>query len=88
MSNIKVNDIVICVDNSNSDLILNKKYKVLKITNDYNIGVNLITLYDIEQFGYFDYRFVNLKSIRKDKIKHLCDVYKQCILFKNKNVKL
>lgn len=76
MSNIKVNDIVICVDNSNSDLILNKKYKVLKITNDYNIGVNLITLYDIEQFGYFDYRFVNLKSIRKDKIKHLCDVYK------------
>ena len=76
MNNIKVNDIVICIDNSNSDLILNKKYKVLKIINDPNVNINLIKLYDLEQFGYFDYRFVNLKSIRKDKIKHLCDVYK------------
>lgn len=76
MTNFKINDIVVCVENSNSDLILNKKYKVYYTTTDIDpkISQNYLDLLYLDEDktnGYFQYRFVKLKDIRKDKLKKL-----------------
>lgn len=76
MSYFKINDIVVCVENSNTDLILNKKYKVYCITTDIDPRISksyldLLYLDEDKTNGYFHFRFVKLKDIRKDKLKKL-----------------
>lgn len=76
MSYFKINDIVVCVENSNTDLILNKKYKVYCITTDIDPKISqkyldLLYLDEDKTNGYFQYRFVKLKDMRKNKIKKL-----------------
>ena len=76
MTNFKINDIVVCVENSNTDLILNKIYKVFYTTTDIDprISQNYLDLLYLDEDktnGYFQYRFVKLKDMRKNKIKKL-----------------
>ena len=90
MTNFKINDIVVCVENSNTNLILNKKYKVYCTTTDIDSRISqnyldllyldsrisqnyldLLYLDEDKTNGYFQYRFVKLKDMRKNKIKNL-----------------
>lgn len=71
-----VNDIVVCIDNQETNLLLNKHYKIFSITTDSDPRIHqnymvLLVLYEDTKHGYFSRRFIKLKDIRKDKLKQL-----------------
>ena len=76
MTNFKSGDIVICVNNQESSLILNKQYRIYSITTDSDPRINqnyieLLVLYEDTKHGYFSHRFIKLSELRNNKLKKL-----------------
>lgn len=66
-----VGDIIICVNNTYTDLELNKQYNIIKI--EYNVNgiiprYKLITLNVNQDNQYVFERFISLKKYRKQKL--------------------
>jgi len=72
-SDFKVGDVVVCVEPIH-DLILNKRYTISKIHDDYYF--NLICLKGFPQdvgYSFYTYRFeLSIAEIRKQKLNKIC----------------
>lgn len=82
MSNFKPGDIVICINNQETDLILNKQYRIYNITTDsdpraHQDYIELLVLYEDTKHGYFSHRFIKLKENRIKKLNNIYEKYNQ-----------
>ena len=75
----RVGDKVVCINNMDSSVIVNKTYpmkdlcigKIYTVSGVVNDMMNFFIV-DGESLSYFSYRFIHLKEYRKKKLNKIC----------------